>query len=297
MHETVENAWAKINLALHVTGQRSDGYHTIESLVTFAQESDVLRFRPARQDQFEITGPFARAIDEDSQNLVVLARDRLRRAADTPGLASTPVAIQLEKNLPVAAGIGGGSADAAACLRGLSRFWQLPDAQVDIRAIALMLGADVPMCLVSRPLIAGGIGETITPLAGFPSLAMVLVNPLVGVSTPQIFAALKTRNNAALPPKLPVDVSNDLIAALQDTRNDLETAAEAIAPVIGTVKKALWAHKPLFVRMSGSGATCFALFDSDAASDTAAQSLRSQWPQWYVCHCTSRPSGDANGRH
>lgn len=294
MREIVENAWAKINLALHVTGQRSDGYHTIESLVTFAQESDVLRFRPARRDQFEMIGPFANAIDSGGQNLVVLARDYLRRAAETHGHSTTPVAIQLEKNLPVAAGIGGGSADAAACLRGLSKYWHIRNETIDSDAIALTLGADVPMCLVSRPLIASGIGEAITPLPAFPSLAMVLVNPLIGVPTPQIFNALKTRNNEALPLAHLSGDQDDLIVALQDTRNDLEAAAETIAPVIGTVKKVLWAHNPLFVRMSGSGATCFALFENDAASNAAAHLLREQWPHWYVGCCRSRPSDKEN---
>src|SRR5690606_24593258 len=187
-----ELAPAKINLALHVTGQRADGYHLLESIVTFADIGDRLSFSPAQEDSFTLSGRFSGMLSADAaDNLVIRARDRLRGLLGQTGQEAPPVAIHLEKNLPIASGIGGGSADAAAALRGLSRLWQakgLPAGGLD--ALALSLGADVPMCLHGKPAIASGVGEQLSPLPGLPALFLVLGNPLRGVSTPDVFSRL-----------------------------------------------------------------------------------------------------------
>ena len=282
MNETVETARAKINLALHVTGRRADGYHLIDSLVAFAELGDVLTFRTSNHDSLTISGVFAGELAADANNLVFKARSRLRRAAEKRGLPAPRTAIRLEKNLPVASGIGGGSADSAACLRGLMRLWTLTPDDVDLPAIAADLGADVPMCLVSRPLIARGAGEDVTAIDALPSLPIVLVNPLEAVATADVFEALDNKNNDLL--KLP-DIPDDLngaVAALAATRNDLEAPAVAIAPVIDEVRAALDACHPLFTRMSGSGATCFGIFHDPVEARLAGELLRDKYPYWWV---------------
>ena len=288
MDEIVETAWAKINLALHVIGQRADGYHLIDSLVTFAELGDVLSFSPGDEDRLAISGPFADVLDAGADNLVIRARDLLRNAARENGLATPPVAIHLEKNLPIASGIGGGSADAAACLRGLMRLWQVPEGTLDLAGIAAALGADVPMCLVSGPLVARSIGEEITPAPALPALPIVLVNPLETVSTPAVFAALENRDSGPLAATGFSGDINDLVAALGDTRNDLEAPATRLAPVIGEVQAALDDCQPLLRRMSGSGATCFAIFHDPVAARLAGEMLRDKYPHWWVRACVTR---------
>lgn len=274
----VEDAFAKINLALHVTGQRDDGYHLLDMLVTFARHGDRLEFTPADRDSFEISGRFGAALgDAGADNLVIRARDRLRDAALQAGADAPPVHIHLQKNLPIASGIGGGSADAAATLRGLSRLWEvsLPTAVLD--AIALSLGADVPMCLHSTPLIARGIGEMIEPVADLPHFAMVLANPLKGVSTPEVFRRLATKSN----PPLSTGRAAHWLDAIRLMRNDLEPPARAMLPDIGEISAMLNEQGADLVRMSGSGATCFGLFQSSALAQAAAASLHKQRPDWY----------------
>lgn len=265
-----ELARAKLNLALHVTGRRADGYHLLDSLVTFAGHGDTLTFQLAEADGFTLEGRFAAGLEAERDNLVTRARDRLRATLAAQGHAAPPVAITLSKDLPIASGIGGGSADAAATLRGLMRLWQ---ADLDARTlsdIALSLGADVPMCLASRPAMARGIGEDLTPVNHLPSLAVVMINPLVGVSTPDIFRRLERRDNPPVPP-LP-SATDEWMAFLGTLRNDLEPPARALVPQIGMLCEALAAQGAKLVRMSGSGATCFGLFDSrDAAKRAAAQ--------------------------
>ncbi|WP_419913649.1 4-(cytidine 5'-diphospho)-2-C-methyl-D-erythritol kinase [Hoeflea sp.] len=282
MDETAETARAKINLALHVTGQRADGYHLIDSLVAFADLGDAMNFTLSDSDSLTIGGEFGSELDPGGDNLVARARDSLRQAADARGLAAPQTAIHLQKNLPVASGIGGGSADAAACLRGLMRLWRIPSDAVDLAAIAASLGADVPMCLVSRPLIARGIGENIEMLAELPPLPMVLVNPLQAVSTPETFGALANKNNKKLTLS---NVPNNLdatVSALLSARNDLEEPARRIAPVIDEVRSAVAACHPLLVRMSGSGATVFGIFHDPVEARLAGDLLRDQNPQWWV---------------
>lgn len=282
--DIVETARAKINLALHVTGQRDDGYHLIESLVTFAETSDRLTFGPDEDWRFTLSGPFSGDLSPD--NLVLRARDSLREAASSSGYATPPVSIHLEKNLPVAAGLGGGSADAAACLRGLSRLWKLSGSSPDLNGIALGLGADVPMCLISRPLVACGIGDKIKRLETLPSLAMVLVNPRVAISTPDVFGMLRHKNNS--PMAVPqTRTTTALVRELHALRNDLQAPAETTAPAITDVVEAILNSGALLARMSGSGATCFGLYPDMGKAAMAADSLRAAHPAWYVCASTT----------
>ena len=248
---------AKINLTLHVTGQRTDGYHLLDSIVVFADIGDRLWFSPAPQLQITVKGPFAEGVPTDRRNLVW-------RAAEVAGWTGH---ITLEKNLPHGAGIGGGSSDAAAVLR---RFGAVDQ--------ALSLGADVPVCLSSKPQHMRGIGEVLEPLAPLPELEIVLVNPQVPVPTGQVFAGLTSKQNPPMPP-LPefADIAA-LCRWLGAQRNDLELPARAVAPQIDTALGAL--EGALFARMSGSGATCFGLYERGAAS--AAAQIAQAHPDWWV---------------
>ena len=277
--ETIEAAPAKINLALHVTGQRADGYHLLETLVTFTEAGDTIRIRDADADSFSISGPFGDLLraGDGGDNLVTRARDLLRDALASTGQPAPPVAIHLEKNLPVASGIGGGSADAAATLRGLLRHWRAGIAPDALASMALTLGADVPMCLESRSLIARGIGEDIEPLTDLPELVMVLANPLKAVSTPEIFRRLQTKTNAPLPASATIGWMD----FLAQSRNDLQPSAQALLPEIGEIIGLLSQEGVALVRMSGSGATCFGIFHSLEAAKKAETSLRKKRPGWY----------------
>ena len=285
MADIVETARAKINLALHVVGRRTDGFHLIESLVTFADIGDRLLFSAAPADRLTASGSFAAGLPGEADNLVAQARDMLRDA--TPGHPTPPVAIHLEKNLPIASGIGGGSAGAAACLRGLMRFWDLADADIDLTRIAAELGADVPMCLISRPLFASGVGERTQCIETMPAMALVLANPGVAVSTPEVFAGLSERNNPPIALD-DIDRPRHWTEALKALRNDLQASAEAIAPSVVTVCRVLAGTDAVLTRMSGSGATCFALYDSLERAQKAADTVRSAHPAWYVCATTTR---------
>jgi 4-diphosphocytidyl-2-C-methyl-D-erythritol kinase len=281
-----EFAPAKINLALHVTGQRADGYHLLDSLVVFTDAGDRLTFTPSEEDRFTVSGRFGGSLPLDSApgtgNLVLRARDALRAHAGDRGNSAPPVHIHLEKNLPVASGIGGGSADAAATLRGLARFWATGTDRPALHAIGLALGADVPMCIESRPLLARGIGEDITLLGDFPTLYLLLVNPLVEVSTPEIFKLLTNKTN------LPLDVPRDgapmeqWIATLGATRNDLQPPAETLEPVISETLELIRTADPMLARMSGSGATCFGVYRSRTGMERACAKLEAERPEWYV---------------
>jgi len=260
----VELASAKLNLALHVTGRRDDGYHLLDSLVCFAAIGDVVTLTPGPLS-LTIDGPFAAALAADADNLC------LRAARLVQGQAE----IRLSKNLPVASGIGGGSADAAAVLRGFGKMGRpLP---VDTQR----LGADVPVCVQSCTTRMMGIGEVLLPVPPLPQLHFVLVNPGIAVSTPAIFSGLSRRDNAPLPEMSAWRSMDDLVCWLAMTRNDLEAPAIAVAPVIGQVLAALSSQGARFSRMSGSGATCFGLFDNAMSANHAALSLkRNGW--WAV---------------
>lgn len=265
-------ARAKVNLALHVVGRRADGYHLLDSLVVFADFGDRITVAPGQGLRLTVTGPQGGGLAADDDNLCL----RAARAMAGPGAQIT-----LEKHLPVASGIGGGSADAAATLQALSRLWRvpLPDA-----AAVLALGADVPVCLAGRPARMEGVGEVLSPLPPLPAAWLVLVNPGVAVSTPAVFRALERRDNARLPATLPrLATAEELAAFLMMQRNDLEAPATALAPVIGQVRSALSAQSGcLMARMSGSGATCFGLFPDALNAAAAAAALRQAQPGWWV---------------
>lgn len=266
-------ARAKINLCLHVTGRRADGYHLLDSLVVFADLGDAITCTAADHLSLTVTGPQGAGLSSGDDNLVL----RAARAMGPGGAA-----IMLDKRLPLASGIGGGSADAAATLQALAALWQvpLPDA-----ATVLRLGADVPVCLQGQPCRMQGVGEVITLLPHpLPAGHLVLVNPGVQVPTPAVFAALTRRDNAPLPPDLPRMAGlADLAAFLRSQRNDLEPAAIGLAPVIGQVQQALAAQPGCHLaRMSGSGATVFGLFANPQAAQDAATTLRAARPDWWV---------------
>ena len=280
---TVE-APAKINLALHVTGRRADGYHLIESLVVFADLADLVTAELADRDEFILQGPEAASLaaEANSTNLVVRARDALRKAAQAADLDAGPVRIRLDKRLPVASGIGGGSADAAAALKALCRLWRFRPDPETLAELALGLGADVPMCLNGRPLIARGIGEALVPVNLGLALDLVIVNPRVGVSTPSVFSALDRRDNAPLPAPAGLDDRGAFLHWLATTRNDLEPPARRLVPEITDCLSALTDAGAAFVRMSGSGASCFGIFDGADAACSAATLLRRQKPDWFT---------------
>lgn len=275
-----EFAHAKINLCLHVTGQRADGYHLLDSLVVFAGVGDGLRASDAGETTLRIDGPFAADVPGGEDNLVLRAA---RLVSGDQGIA-----LHLTKRLPPASGIGGGSADAAAAIRAVLRLHALngrhapmtPDLAQRIGA----LGADLPVCLASHPTRMRGIGEVLDWLPPLPELHVVLANPRIEVPTPAVFKALPQKDNPALPDSLPHWGHAAALAEwLHTTRNDLEAPAIAQAPVISNVITALTAlPEALFARMSGSGATCFALFSKEAQALDAADLLRDQHPEWWV---------------
>ena len=279
-NSVTETAAAKINLYLHVLGKRLDGYHELQSLVAFADISDEVTAEPAFDWSLTIDGRFAGRLAEENtnENLVLRAAHRLLSAT------GERAALRLTKNLPVASGIGGGSADAAAALRCLQALYQTgtgaPAAWAD-------LGADIPVCLLTRPALVEGMGEQLTALPRMPALPAVLVNPGVPSATGAVFKALAGRYGKGLSPPLPApaDLQNveTFAAWLAGSRNDLAAPAIETLPEIGEVLTALQAAAgALLVRMSGSGATCFALFrDSQAAHDAAAW-VSSRSPHWWV---------------
>lgn len=277
-----EVAAAKINLALHVTGRREDGYHLLDSIVTFASDSgDRLTFTAADRDSLTLSGRFGPLLaGGDGDNLVTRARDGLRMLLTARGIACPPVHIHLEKNLPVAAGIGGGSADAAAALRGLLRLWQAGETIDGLEALALSLGADVPMCLHSTPLQARGIGEEIAALP-LPRMALVLANPLVAVSTPDIFRRLTRKDNAPITPAPETSDRAAWVSYLSRQRNDLEPPARALQGSIGEISMLLSQQGAELVRMSGSGATCFGIFADLDKARIAVETLTRLRPHWF----------------
>lgn len=269
---------AKINLALHVTGRRADGYHLLESLVVFAGVGDRISVKPTLADRLQTSG--VHAADLNSDNLVIRARDALRDRF--PGRTMPSVDIHLAKNLPVASGIGGGSSDAAATLKTLSELWQLQTDMATLCDIGLALGADVPMCLHGTPLIARGIGDQIAPISGFPALALVLVNSGVSVSTAEIFGLLDKPASPPLPlVENPIEFEA-ILELLGSTQNDLQEPALSAAPAIADTLNALTNTGAAFARMSGSGATCFGLFEAHDAAEKSAAAISQDHPDWFV---------------
>lgn len=281
-----EFAAAKINLALHVTGKREDGYHLLDSAVMFASDAgDVLEVSFADETSLTVSGPFSQGLETDAGNLVLKALAALQsRYPDEV----RPCAINLYKALPVASGIGGGSADAAAALRALVRLNGLAVDAPALAALALQLGADVPVCLASKACRMRGVGEIIDHWAHAPAFCAVLVNPLVGVSTADIFRHLGlspgSRINSGITDGF-ADVKDTGAALnwLANCRNDLEPAACHLEPVIRDVMSAL-SQLPgcRLSRMSGSGATCFGLFEDAGSASDAAAGLARQHPEWWI---------------
>ena len=266
-----ETAYAKINLALHVRRRREDGYHELETLFAFVDAGDELTARTAAQDSLVVTGEFAPALDDPFGNIVAKALGKLPRA---DGLSLT-----LEKNLPVAAGLGGGSADAGAVFLLVRERYGLPD---DWHGRAASLGADVPACVESVACVGRGTGTELEPvendLAGTPVL---LVNPRVPLATGPVFAAWDGKDRGALP-------QGAVSAIARDGRNDLEAPAIALCPAIGEVLALLGETRASLVRMSGSGATCFALFESGEALEEARGLVGERQPGWWQMQGTLR---------
>lgn len=270
MHDAVaEPAPAKLNLALHVRARRADGYHALETLFAFARDGDVVTVAPATSPDFRLIGPFAPVLagEPASGNLVLRAEAAFRATFDI----TQAHAITLDKRLPVASGIGGGSADAAATLRALARLHGIAADDAQLEAIARALGADVPACLLGQAAFGTGRGDDLVPLAPLGDLPVLLVNPGVGVSTGAVFAAWDGVDRGALDP-----------ARWRDGRNDLQPPAVALAPVIGELLSLLAALPGVtMARMSGSGATCFALFADVAMRDAADREVAAAQPGWW----------------
>ena len=278
-----EFAPAKINLALHVTGRRDDGYHRLDTLVAFADIGDRLTVSPAETLDLRATGPFASALPAAQDDLVLRAATTLRVDAFGDGVAAPGAALVLHKALPIASGLGGGSADAAAALRALNRLWRLGWPDERLAEIGLRLGADVPMCVASRPLRARGIGERMTNLDVLPDFGLVLVNPGTAVSTPAVFSALAGRFSSPLTEPPAFADAACLARYLGETANDLEAPALTLAPEIAAVLDALRRTDAcLIARMSGSGATCFAVYPDVAAARAGAGAVSSRCPEWWV---------------
>jgi 4-diphosphocytidyl-2-C-methyl-D-erythritol kinase len=271
-------ARAKVNLHLHVTGRRDDGYHLLDSLVVFAGAADQLELAPADTISLSLSGPFASGLAafDIEDNLVLRAARALAAQAGITAGAS----IALEKNLPLASGIGGGSADAAAALRLLQTHWSLDDPLPE--GLAVRIGADIPVCLAGRPVVMQGIGEVLLPAPRLPPLDILLVNPLVAVSTADVFRMARAAGftpPASLPPAWAT--AREAAADLARLSNDLETPAIRLVPVIGDIIASL-ARQPgcLLARMSGSGATCFGLFEPGATASRAHAAL--ERPGWWL---------------
>lgn len=270
---------AKINLYLHVTGKNATGYHQLDSLVAFAGIHDALTVSPADHLELRIDGPCAGPLSNERDNLVLAAARGLAKIAGKEPKA----AITLTKRLPVSSGMGGGSADAAAAIRGLCQLWNLDPAAREVTQMALGLGADVPICLHGKAAFIGGIGEKIAPAPALPPCSVVLVNCGQGLSTPAVFAARTgTFSRSGRFDYAPADAA-ELAAILATRRNDLGPAAQSLLPTISDVLEAIKAtNKVLLSRMTGSGATCFGLYATASEAAAAALALGLANPKWWV---------------
>ncbi len=284
---------AKINLTLDVLGRRPDGRHELSSLIAFSTIGDFVRVSPAvgDQDAEQSTGPFGPALrralegEDRARSLTLAALACLRRA----GWSVPRTKVEVEKNLPLASGIGGGTSDAAACLRAARQLYALDVSDAALSHLMSEVGADGPACALAAPCLVGGYGERLAPLAVFPTVPIVLINAGVPVSTGQVFAALGAQSMEAggapsdvsmLPPHLP---DLDAVCAWADARgNALETPAESLVPQIAACQDALRQSGARLVRMSGSGATVFGLFDRDALAQAAASDIAAREPGWWV---------------
>jgi 4-diphosphocytidyl-2-C-methyl-D-erythritol kinase len=273
------DAPAKLNLYLHIVGKREDGYHRLDSLAAFVDIGDRLTLTPAPALRFKVDGPFAGVLDDSDGNLVIRAARALGKAVGR----DPTVAFHLTKRLPVASGIGGGSADAAACLRGLAALWGLDPNSDTMLEVAAGLGADIPVCLIGKAAFMRGIGTEFSLAPRLPSAGVVLVNPNIALSTPAVYRARVGEFSAPMPfESAPVD-ARALCEVLAERGNDLTMAAVTLVPEIQTVLAAIAIDKTcLLSRMSGSGATCFGLYQDRAAADDAALALSADHPDWWV---------------
>jgi 4-diphosphocytidyl-2-C-methyl-D-erythritol kinase len=271
----VESAPAKLNLDLYVEGRRDDGYHLLDSVVGFTEFGDVLTVAPAADFRLDVDGPFAGALAAAGESLVTRAVHDLAAVLDR----RPDVALALTKRIPLAAGLGGGSADAAAALRAVARLWGLETDASPLVEVARGLGADVPACLAGRPARLTGIGDALAPAPAIPKLELVLANPNVPAPTGAVYRALDPTAFALAPARQ--ETGADWPAWLTAGRNDLEPAAVAVAPAIAEVRRALAATDARLVRLSGSGATVFAAYPDAATADAAAAELARAYPHWW----------------
>ncbi len=280
---------AKLNLYLHITGRRADGYHLLDSLMVFTDLADRLTIEPGDGFHLTLTGPFAGPLESAGNNLAERAARALGDALGKP----VDIAMTLEKHIPVAAGLGGGSADAAAVLRGLASLWELgADHEAVLHRIALGLGADVPVCLDCRPAFVSGIGEALSAPPELPACPVLLANAGVPVSTAAVFAARQGAYSSDGRFADAPETAQALAALLRERRNDLEPAARGLAPEIARVLARLeTAPGCALSRMTGSGGTCFALFEDEAAADAAAGAIAAEQPTWWLY--TTRLVGSA----
>lgn len=286
MTGVTEIAPAKVNLTLHITGRREDGYHLLESYVAFAQVADMLEFSKAPTFVLSVCGPYAGDLPGHEDNIVLEAARALAH-----GLKALPpgAAISLDKQLPIAAGIGGGSSDAAACIRGLLRFHGLTASPAALRQVAVAVGADVTVCLDPRVSLMSGVGQIVEPAPSLPTVPAVLVNPRLPLSTAEVFAALGLSPGDAFPAETPPfpNAGFSTVAALADyllsCRNDLEAPACGLLREIGDIEDTLFASEGcLIARMSGSGPTCFGLFATVPEAEAAASAIAQDNPGWWV---------------
>lgn len=276
-----EFAPAKVNLTLRVGPLQADGYHPVDSLAAFADWGDEIAVTEGEGLSLILAGPGGEALQDEPENLVLKAAYALRAAVERPELTAT---ITLTKHLPVASGLGGGSADAAAALRALARFWDLGLPVRALAEIGSVVGSDVPACVYSRPLLMRGRGERISALIAWPELHAVIANPGVPVATKDVFAAYDAGSPERLGPASPAVAGTPeaALAQLEASRNDLEAPAIGLEPVIGETLAALGGGGAQLVRMSGSGASCFAILESREAAENAAIELSARHPGWTV---------------
>lgn len=284
-------ARAKINLYLHVLNRREDGYHELDSLFVFGDFADVIAVTPARSLSLEIQGPFAEKLSTKEDNSVLRAARLLADAVQI----RPQTKITLTKNLPIAAGLGGGSADAAAVLRALAELWQISPSAVDLTLLGLGIGSDVPACLLSEPCYVGGIGEQVEPIPGLPAFPLLLVNPGVELATRSIFGTFgKEFSEAARFPKIPSTIS-ELVSLLKTRHNDLQRPAikkcSAVAEIIHAIDET---DGCLLARLSGSGATCFGIYGNIVKAKQAAALLKKRgwWAEATMTAKAERPWED-----
>jgi 4-diphosphocytidyl-2-C-methyl-D-erythritol kinase len=274
---------AKVNLFLNITGRRDDGYHLLESLFVFTELADRIDGWHSELPHFHVSGEFAGEVTADQHNLVMKACEIIRRESGVTRVLS----FCLEKYIPVAAGLGGGSADAAAMLKALNDYWELGWPTAKLAVLASELGADVPACLSERAVIARGIGDELSPAPALPEFSLLLANPRVPTSTPDVFRAFVCANATITPRNLPPlpqawATVDEMAADFTLRGNDLLPAALAVAPAIGEVLEALQSvgNSP-YAGLSGSGATCFAILPDDDAAAEAGERLHHDHPGWW----------------